>query len=354
MKVGEYVRTWLRVITRSAAELNFKLLIAIAAIIWFSASGYMYFEIRAKPDLEWADAFWWSFVTMTTVGYGDFFPESQWGRFLIGIPTMVFGISILGYLLSAVAAYILESKSKELKGMKEIKLTNHVLLVHFSDSNRVIQIIGELQHHAATRGKPIVLIDNELDEIPLELAALGVKFVRGNPARQATLERANYSRATHAVVLSKDPKDVRSDDLNLAVSMTIEGLKSEIRTVVECVDSDSIEILRRTGCDSIVCASQFSSNLLVHELLDPGVQSVFDQLSQIQVGQQMYVIDITSMGEWQFAELDTWGKGQKLMMIGVKRGEEVHLNPAPDFALSGGDQAVLIADRRPDAIDTRA
>ena len=331
-----------------------KVIVAVIVIVWFSASGYLYFEIQARPELTWADAFWWSLVTMTTVGYGDYFPETQLGRYLVGVPTMILGISVLGYLLSSVAAYLLESKSKELKGMKQIKLEDHILIVHFSDTNRVLQLAGELQADSSTQNKPIVLIDSELDELPAELDEIGIKFVRGNPARESTLLRANYTRATHAVVLSKNPTDVRSDDLNLAVALTIEGLGSDIRTVVECVDPDSIETLRRTGCDSIVCVGKLSSSLLVQELVDPGVQAVFDELSRIQVGQQIFVVDIASMEKWSYAELGSWGHDQRMLMLGVKRGGRIHINPGSDFALEQGDQAILIGDTRPEDINITA
>lgn len=328
-----------------------KVVVAVMAIVWFSASGYMFFEIEAKPDLTWPDAFWWSIVTMTTVGYGDYFPESNLGRYLVGVPTMLFGISILGYMLSEVAAFLIESKSKGLKGMKTIRDSGHVLLVHFSDLNRVTQLVRELSTDPATKGKPIVLIDDALDEIPPELAELDVKYVRGNPAREATLVRANYQEATHAVILSKNPNDPRSDDLNLAVAMTIEGLKSEIHSVLECVDAESIETLRRTGCDSIVCASQFSSNLIVQELLDPGVQAVFAELSSVSVGQQIYVVAIEAMKTWTFGELKQWANTRNFVPVGVKRAQEVLINPEADLKLEKTDEAVLIGGERLAAVN---
>lgn len=197
-----------------------------------------------------------------------------------------------------------------------------------------------------------MLIDSDLEELPAELAARDIKFVRGNPARESTLERANYAKAKYAIVLAKDPKDVRSDDLNLAVAITIERLRADIRTVVECVDAESIEILRRTGCDSIVCASKLSSSLLVQELLDPGVQSVFDELSRIQIGQQIFVTDIGSMKEWTYTELCGWSGSHGMLVLGIKRGSDIHLNPAQGLALEPGDQAILIGEHRPTSIDT--
>jgi voltage-gated potassium channel len=68
---------------------------------------------------------------MTTVGYGDYFPTTAYGRYLVAIPVMFVGIGILGYLLSVMATALIESKSKELKGMTDLCVESHVLVVNF-------------------------------------------------------------------------------------------------------------------------------------------------------------------------------------------------------------------------------
>jgi voltage-gated potassium channel len=50
-----------------------------------------------------ADAFWWSFVTVTTVGYGDYTPVTFPGR-VLAMVLMTFGIGIFAVLTSFVAA----------------------------------------------------------------------------------------------------------------------------------------------------------------------------------------------------------------------------------------------------------
>ncbi|MDH5243165.1 MAG: ion transporter [Chloroflexota bacterium] len=52
------------------------------------------------------DAFWWAFVTITTVGYGDRYPVTEIGRF-IGMLTMAVGIGIFGVLTSYLSSIFL-------------------------------------------------------------------------------------------------------------------------------------------------------------------------------------------------------------------------------------------------------
>lgn len=43
------------------------------------------------------DAIWWAYVTITTVGYGDHFPVTNWGR-IVGICVMTAGVGLFGTL----------------------------------------------------------------------------------------------------------------------------------------------------------------------------------------------------------------------------------------------------------------
>jgi voltage-gated potassium channel len=65
------------------------------------------FESRS-PDTNirsGGDAIWWGLVTITTVGYGDFYPVTLMGR-ITGISVMFAGIGIIGALASILASLL--------------------------------------------------------------------------------------------------------------------------------------------------------------------------------------------------------------------------------------------------------
>jgi voltage-gated potassium channel len=58
------------------------------------------------------DAFWYAIVTITTVGYGDYYPVTFWGR-VTAMFIMFAGVGIIGALASILASLLVGSSSEE-------------------------------------------------------------------------------------------------------------------------------------------------------------------------------------------------------------------------------------------------
>lgn len=62
-------------------------------------------------NMSVGDALWWSFVTTTTVGYGDIAPSSLGGR-IIAVFLMIVGIGFLSTLTSTISTFFLAKEKK--------------------------------------------------------------------------------------------------------------------------------------------------------------------------------------------------------------------------------------------------
>lgn len=58
------------------------------------------------------DAMWWAVTTITTVGYGDFFPVTASGK-VIAAALMLTGIGLLGVITASVAAWFIGAQEDE-------------------------------------------------------------------------------------------------------------------------------------------------------------------------------------------------------------------------------------------------
>lgn len=107
--------------------------------------------ISLIEGISLGDALWWSFVTFTTVGYGDVTLKTQLGRG-IAVILMLFGVGFIGVTSTAIALYIIDVgkgkkdnsyKNKVLEGIK-IMLDNYDSLTD-EDIDNIVKILKSLR-----------------------------------------------------------------------------------------------------------------------------------------------------------------------------------------------------------------
>ena len=94
------------------------LVILSLMLVYLAACGIHFFEREAQPEAFGSiiDSMWWAVVTLTTVGYGDVYPETSGGKVFTALVTLV-GVGLIaipsGLLASALTEARVEKEKEE-------------------------------------------------------------------------------------------------------------------------------------------------------------------------------------------------------------------------------------------------
>ena len=87
----------------------------LAAMIVLVVTSVMVLQLESRSAdaniTSGGDALWWALVTITTVGYGDFFPVTPAGR-ITAFFVMLAGVGIIGALASILASILVSAPDK--------------------------------------------------------------------------------------------------------------------------------------------------------------------------------------------------------------------------------------------------
>lgn len=318
-----------------------RLVVVTLCILVVGTAGMIFFE-RGNIDTI-GDAVWWSFVTVTTVGYGDFFPKTMGGR-IIGVVVMIFGIGFLGMFTATIASIFVERKMRQDRGLKALRgLKNHILLCGWNYTAN--EVISEI--HADDKMKEIVIVAN-LDEKPVDMAH--VDFIRGDPADMDKLEMACFRNASTAIVLHDESgKGNGRDGQGVLTVLAIKHACPDLYVCVQILDENNVDHCLRAGADEVIVTGGLTAKLLGQATLDHGVTKIVSELLSNKYGNQFYKLKCPEeyVGSTFYLLLDAFKKDHDGIVVGIEKAHELLTNPSGDVVLNKDDSLILIAKERP-------
>jgi len=255
--------------------------LSIALLIVGTSAIYLAEATAPDPTIRtFGDEFWNSIVTMATVGYGDLTPRTGGGK-VIGVLLMLSGMGFLSLFTATIASNLVARRIREERAVENVSWRDHVLVCGWNQyGDRVLE--GLLL--ASDRKAQIVLVNEDPEEAVLEIIAghrgASLRYVRGDPAVESTLERANVRQAQAGVVLadmSRSP-GAAADERTALLTLALKSLKPDIKVTAEALDLTSEAHLRRAGADDIVISGEFNGFMLSAAALSPGMSQVIRRL----------------------------------------------------------------------------
>ncbi len=282
---------------------------------------------------------WWFVVTITTVGYGDFFPTTTVGRLGAGV-IMFLGIGIIGLAIGKLAEFVLEFANKKARGQSRMSYTDHTIIFGYRNGSTE-KMVKELL--IDNPDEKIVLCSKDQDSNPL--LKHNVHFIQGELASDDVLERSNAKHARNVIIHGKD------DNQTFFTAYAFRELNTSAHMVCCLIDEDHADKIKRLPADDpalnqvILPANIY---LMAQELQDRESCSVVQNLISNLTGDNMYRLDITDdmQVSLPFKDFFIQMKEKYGVTVLAVKDKEVILNPSLDLEIKSGMSVFYIAPAR--------
>ena len=262
-----------------------KFQIALSAIVGLIAYGTVGFKLLLS-HLSWFESFYYTLITLTTVGYSEPLNTTEGVRYFIS-SLIILGVGTLGYALSSAAQAVIESELLSTFGKRRMykdinKLSGHYIVC---GAGRVgAGVIRDISR----RGHDLVVIEGD-EAIGDRLLRQGQLVLIGDATNEGVLKAAGIERARGIVCA------VSSDPDNLYITLTARDLNRDVRIISRANDEAAVERLLRAGANKVVSPALTGSTRMAQMLLRPAVADFLDlatmterlelEIEQVEIGE---------------------------------------------------------------------
>jgi len=308
-------------------------------LLFFASTTIYVFEGGGENDKigSFADAIYWSVITISTVGYGDITPVTPEGKFVTGF-LIITGIVLISFVTSVITTSMSERLDyiKSSNTLHKIsKLKDFVLICGYGRVAKMLAMELDVSH------ENIVIIDTQEDRVE-EAFANGFLALKADATKVDFLnDIAIKKKVTKAVTL------VGSDAVNVSIILAIKSISPDITIYSRVVEENAINKIKIAGADRIIFPYE-SAALMAYEYLEKPI--AIETMNRVVREYQEPVMDEIEIYE----EFKIIGKNitdigiseHHLKLLGVIRGSEddrFYFNPGKNgFKVKASDILVVM------------
>ncbi len=325
--------------------------IVVVIFIVLSAIVIVVLHIVPKSENSLGEAIWQNLIR--TIDSGSFASDLGWPFRIAMLIVTIFGIFVLASLIGIISSGFDSQVENLRKGRSRVLETDHTLILGWS--SKVFPIISEISIANESRRRPSIVVLAPGDKVEMEeaihsavpdLGKTRVVVRSGDPMNLTDLTLSNPHYARSVIILApEDNEDPDAVVIKTALALTNNPHRKDDKyhIVGEIRDPENLEAANLVGKDEAhwVLASDLISRITVQSCRQSGLSVVYTELLDFD-GDEIYFSDQPSLyGRTYF---DTQLAFAESTVMGIVKGETVHINPGAETKYDDGDQLILIAE----------
>jgi voltage-gated potassium channel len=294
------------------------------------------------------DAFYWSIVTISTVGYGDITPQTFGGR-LVTIALILTGLGVLSFFTSIIVSAFNDKMHtlRENQTYAELsRFDNFIIICGFGRVGQEIAKQFEIDQ------QPFIVIDNDENSI-IVANEKNYLYIQDDASKNTVLINAGINTGATAVLCTTS-----NDVSNVYITLTSRFLNPGINIIARANREDNVKKLYQAGADNVIQPFQIAG-LLAAEYV--GQPVAFEAILGILQGQKQILMETLTVYPNSLLEnrkiADIEFSNRKLTLVGVISANKIHqkrrnrykvmdqhfyFNPEGYFELQAQDMVVVL------------
>lgn len=214
------------------------------------------------------DAVWYSIVTLTTVGYGDFVPVTSHGR-VIGFVFLMFSFGIYAILIGQIASIMNTYRENKKMGLDGTRFTNHVVMIGWTDFGKAVadQLIAA--------GRRVAIVTKVRDHIDLirEYYSPKKAFVLFSDYNNVELlDKLNITESSIVFV------NLIDDTEKLVYILNLKKYHEDLKYVVTLDNANLKATFQSAGVTYAISKHEIASKLLASYIFEPDVAEYSEEI----------------------------------------------------------------------------
>lgn len=321
-----------------------RIIFPIILLVYFTLMGIL---VLAERNTEGStiqnmwNATWYLLVTISTIGYGDYYPISPLGK-IIGVIFVLSSLAVMGYLISKLTIKLNQYMEDKKAGLFGTKMENHIVIIGYDKfSSHIIKQI-------VPTGRKVAVVTNKKDDLDIISAAFDRKDVFclfSDFDNFEHLQKVNISSSSKVLVQFNNDTDMlvyilhlktHYHHLNIVVSLDNPSLKKPFLSA---------------GVLYAVSKDEIAARLVASYIFEPEVAILTEDIMSSATGK--YDFDIM---EFQISSGNSYiGKEYNsifydlrekyhCVLLGIYHQGKLFKNPTHELIIQENDYLVLIAN----------